>query len=860
MKSVLYAIICLITLQNCGSFNNNQYAWATDSAAIAMDTISISDWTGHGEILPQNYKSSRNSLWDLKHTNLYVNFDFDRRRLKGTAEITLQLRFYPTDSLILDAKKMDIESVVILEGENQIPVTFSYPDSMQLKIRLPKTYEETNGAMPIIKTKIVYTAKPYESESGGGNAVTSDRGLYFINHNLSNPAIPRQIWTQGETESSSRWFPTIDAPNQKMTQKIAMILPDSMVSLSNGLLISSKKTGNGMREDIWEQKLPHAPYLAMMAIGDWAVIKDKWRNKTVDYYVEKPFAADAQRIFGKTPEMMEFFSTYTGVDFPWDKYSQVVVRDFVSGAMENTSATVHMEALQTTAAEYRDNSYEDYVSHELFHHWFGDLVTAESWSNITLNESFATYGEYLWREHKYGKEYADELLEEFQSYESLYGTASAELVRYNYHKPDDVFDIISYQKGALILHMLRHEIGDKAFRAGIKKYLTNFSYQSAEVSQLRMAFESVTGKDLSMFFNQWYFTGGKPRISLAGKWTADSGIFQFNITQEQQHRNTYTFKTSLKLQLGNEIKIIPLEINSREFSKNIHLPQKPDYWVFDPENQLLAIIDYVKTDIETGINNMKMLQNAMLQENNPAIKLNLLSLSKQIYSNNDFDFMVEPYNTLLDSIVIIGLQNEWSPLQMTSINLLNQKNYNNESIVNILKLILEKSHSPSNRAAAMNELANLDTSIYQQYVNDASPYVATQAIKNLPWEQRWYDTAMIAIPKSPRNTASAWTMYIFRQDTGIHWVKALLALSKNKETGLEQFGNYFGILISGGYIHDENTHILEYLYAEASKSKNTLLLKSMAHELKPMITKSDDGYRLPQEVRRVAEKICIAAQ
>src|SRR4029078_11837828 len=216
-------------------------------------------------------------------------------------------------------------------------------------------------------------------------------------------------WTQSESQSGSAWFPTIDRPNQKTTEEIILTVPSKYVSLSNGKLASQKKNSDGTRTDTWKMELPHAPYLLFMGVGDYAIIKDSWKGKEVSYYVEKEYAPVARRIFGLTPEMINFYSKITGVDYPWVKYSQITGQDYVSGAMENTTATLHSDMAQQDARELTDgNRWEDVIAHELFHQWFGDYVTTESWSNLTLNESFANYSEYLWNEYKYGKDAADE--------------------------------------------------------------------------------------------------------------------------------------------------------------------------------------------------------------------------------------------------------------------------------------------------------------------------------------------------------------------------------------------------------------------------------------------------------------------
>ncbi len=447
------------------------------------------------------FRGEAEKVNDLVHTKLDVKFDFDKAYMYGKAWITLQPHFYPTDSLTLDAKGMDIQEVSLVSGNTKKPLKYNY-DSLQLHINLGKTF--SGGQKYTIY--IQYTAKPNEYMATGSTAISDAKGLYFINPKGIVKNKPTQIWTQGETEANSVWMPTIDKPNQKTTEEISITVPSKYVSLSNGLLISQKKNEDGTRTDVWKMDLPHAPYLFFMGVGDFEIIKDTYKGKEVSYYVEKEYAPVARKIFGNTPEMMKFFSGKTGVEYAWPKYAQMVGRDFVSGAMENTTATLHEESAYQDARQLIDeNSWEDVIAHELFHHWFGDLVTAESWSNITVNESFADYSETLWNEYKYGKDAGDRInYNAMQAY--LYGAADdKQLVRYYYSDKEDVFDVVSYQKGGRILHMLRNYVGDDAFFASLKKYLTDNKFKTGEAHQLRLAFESVTGKDLNWFWNQWYF-------------------------------------------------------------------------------------------------------------------------------------------------------------------------------------------------------------------------------------------------------------------------------------------------------------------------------------------------------------------
>ncbi len=506
------------------------------------------------------YRPSETRTFDLIHTNLEVAPNWDHQQLKGKAILTLSPYFYETNELVLDAKGMTFYSAGMYDTSGtSASLNFEY-DSLQLTIPLPKTYKRSDTIQIVIE----YLAKPNELTSGGSKAITDDKGLYFINPLARDKAKPQQIWTQGETEASSCWFPTIDAPNEKTTQELKIIVDDQFQTLSNGLLISSTKNNDGTRTDYWKQDKPHAPYLLMMAVGKFAVIKDEWKGKQVHYYVPQKDSANAMGVFGNTPEMLDFYSKKLGYEYPWDKYHQVVVSDYVSGAMENTGAVIHGKWIFTTPEQQIDFNHEDVVAHELFHHWFGDLVTCESWSNLPLNESFATYGEYLWIEYKYGKVKADKHLRvDYYSY--LQDTPRVNLIRFHYKDREDMFDRHSYEKGGRILHMLRDLVGDEAFFESLKLYLNNRAFKSAEVHDLRMAFEEVTGQDLNWFFNQWFLDKGHPILNVNWEHQGDSLIL--NVAQVQPNdQPTFRLPVSVDVYFGGKAKRKEITVTQRNES------------------------------------------------------------------------------------------------------------------------------------------------------------------------------------------------------------------------------------------------------------------------------------------------------
>ena len=473
-----------------------------------LDTLVISS-----ERLPKeekhkavNYRPSQKRNFDLLHTTLHLSFDMEKRLVHGKALLDMKPYFYDSNLIELDAVNFKIKKLSLLKEGVYVPLDFDY-DSRRLVVFLDRIYNRDEN----IRLSIEYIANPEKDAVEQFFSIGSDQGLFFIDPEKKDPSRPTQIWTQGETEYNSRWFPTFDQPNERCTQDIYLTVDSVYTTLSNGILVDSSPAEQGMRTDHWKMELPHAPYLFSVVVGDYSVVGDKWGDIDLAYYVYPEYGDIGSAIFKHTPEMLSFFSDLTGVEYPWSKYSQVIVSDFVSGAMENTTAVTFAESFQKGKEELVDYPNDLIVAHEMAHHWFGNLVTCESWANITLNEGFANYAEYLWTEYKYGYEAAElHRYQELNTYINSTRYSTHPLIRFEYDHKDGLFDAHSYNKGGLVLHMLRKYIGDDAFWRGVNKYLIDNSFDSAEAHDLRMAFEAVCGEDLNWFFNQWFYSEGHP--------------------------------------------------------------------------------------------------------------------------------------------------------------------------------------------------------------------------------------------------------------------------------------------------------------------------------------------------------------
>lgn len=611
-RSLFGSLTLLAFLSACHTNKKSQPSAATiNEPAIQLDTISV---VANDPVKRDIYRAANERTNNILHTRLEVNFDWALSRMNGKATLQIKPYFYPVKKLYLNARGMDIQKIEVYEQASAGEAIASDQTSETKKKLTVPTYVYENDSLKIDLGRVFsgeetytvvidYVAKPNELKStGGSSAITEDKGLYFVNPTGENPYKMPQVWTQGETQASSVWFPTIDSPNEKMTQEILMTVDDRYTTLSNGALIRSEKLAGGKRLDHWKLDQPHAPYLAMMAVGEFKKITDTpWKEKEISYYVEKDYEPYAKAIFGDTREMIEFYSNKLGVPYAWPKYAQIVARDYVSGAMENTSATLHGDFMvYQTAREMMDGKKGNAViAHELFHQWFGDLVTCESWSNLPLNESFATYGEYLWEEYKLGREEAD-----YHHWQSGQGYLRSEkevnLIRFDYYDKEDMFDAFSYNKGGQILHMLRKVVGDDAFFASLKNYLETNKFKSVEIHNLRLAFEETTGKDLNWFFNQWFLSKGRPKLNVSKKYNQVNKAIELTVEQTQDLKKfpLYTLPLEIDLYVSGQVERKHIVITEQKQTFTLSIGAEPELVNFDAERQLLADINYPKSQQE----------------------------------------------------------------------------------------------------------------------------------------------------------------------------------------------------------------------------------------------------------------------
>ncbi|HEY4036891.1 MAG TPA: M1 family aminopeptidase [Ktedonobacteraceae bacterium] len=450
---------------------------------------------------------------DMQHVKLVITLDFDQETIAGTVYTTFSALYEEVRTISFDAIELQIEKVSLENGPELVHTT----TDKKLIVTLDRIYHHGE----VFTIAVQYHAMPRI-------------GLHFIKPIPEDPTRPVQAWTFGQPRYHSYWFPCHDAPNDRATTEVIATVPSQFLTVSNGNLIEVIDNG-ATKTHHWRHDVPHAVYLISLVVSDFAVIEDNYQGKPVTYYVRKDRQEDAPLYMGQTPEMMRFFSEFTGVEYPYDKYAQTVVEVY-TGAMEHTTCTTHSFALLMDKKASLDLDFVPVVAHELAHQWFGDLVTCRDWSNGWLNEGFATYFEELWGEHHQGNdEFKYSMLQTKNSYLAEDQVYRRPIVYYAYHDQGfELFDGHLYCKGAWVLHMLRHQLGDATFRRAIKAYLERFRTKEVVTSDLERTFEEVTGRSLARFFQQWVHSGGYPELEVNYSWDSEHKLAKVKVKQAQK--------------------------------------------------------------------------------------------------------------------------------------------------------------------------------------------------------------------------------------------------------------------------------------------------------------------------------------
>jgi len=455
----------------------------------------------------------------VEHIFLDLVLDIPNQSLQGTCQIRLNPVRDGITSLTLDAVALAIQSVSVTAAASDPAACAFDTDGETLTLTLP---QPTIAGQPLTLAIAYRVEKPR-------------RGLYFIQPTPDYPQKSVQVWTQGEDEDSRYWFPCFDYPGQLATSEIRVQVPQPFQAICNGELIRTETRGDAKIYH-WRQNEVHPSYLIALAVGDFATIQEEWQGKPVTYVVAKGREADARRTMGKTPQMLTFFSEFFGYPYPFPKYAQVCVEDFIFGGMENTSTTLLTDrCLLDERAAIDNRGSETLVAHELVHQWFGDLLVIKHWSHAWIKEGMASYSEVLWTEQEYGSDAAAYyLLGEVRSYlsedQSRYRRP---IVTHVYREPIELYDRHLYEKGACVYHMIRGELGDTLFKQAIQTFVQDHAHKTVETVDLLRAIDKATGRNLLFLFDQYVYRGGHPDYKVAYSWDGDSNLAKLTITQTQ---------------------------------------------------------------------------------------------------------------------------------------------------------------------------------------------------------------------------------------------------------------------------------------------------------------------------------------
>src|SRR5216683_5176658 len=539
---------------------------------------------------PSKYKSfalpgatihyARDRDFHVEHVKLDLNVDPEDKRLEGTAHITLSALVDNLTRLEFDAVELDMKDVKLSAGK----VSSFENTGRKLTIFLDKALKTSDR----LTVSIRYSGEPR-------------RGLYFIGPDKSYPDRPYQVWTQGEDEENRYWFPSYDYPNDRATSEIIVTVPQKYTAISNGTLVETKEgKAKGNRTFHWKQEIPHPNYLTSLAVGEFAITREKVDGVELEYYVPKGREEDAKRSFEKTPKMIQFFSNYFGIKYPYPKYAQVVVADFICGGMENITATTLTERTLHDKRAHLDFTSDDLVSHELAHQWWGDLLTCRDWSHAWLNEGFATYCEVLFKEHDLGRDEAAyyQMRDQENYMEEDEERYRRPIVSKTYIEPTELFDRHLYEKGGLVLHTLRYYLGDELFQKGLQHYAKTFREKVVETNDFRRAMEDASGHSLEGFFDQWVYHGGYPEFKVNYDWDDNAKIAKLSVSQTQtaNSETPEVFQTPVDISftLPKGIQTRRITLTERNETFNFSLPEKPKDVEFDPGNWILKTLDFDK--------------------------------------------------------------------------------------------------------------------------------------------------------------------------------------------------------------------------------------------------------------------------
>ncbi len=525
--------------------------------------------TGRDFVFPGYEARYPREYWfRIRHADIYIKTDIVSRSISGRVVHDIEM-IDDRDYIELDAVDMSIRSVRVNGSDAKY-----YYNGSRIVVRIPGSASGKN-----FQAEILYDAKPI-------------KGLYFI--------MPRkageypQMWSQGESEDNRYWIPIYDYPNMRFTWTLTAEVPNIYTVVSNGDLVFVEDIGNGYRGWRYRMDQPMPSYLIAVAVGVFDEAEETVDGIRLRYLVPKGMGSLTKNSFSKTPDMVRFYSEYLGVKYPYRSYTQVCVSEFLVGGMENVTSTFLTEWTLHDDMAHKEFSSDPLVAHELVHQWFGDLVTCKDWSNIWLNESFATYLEALYTRKDRGEdEFVYELYGNLRSYLEEYRRYSRPIVMRIYRDPDELFDSHSYPKGSLVLHTLKNIVGEQVFREALKTYLSRYRLRNTDTEDLRKVFEEVSGKDLEWFFDQYVYSSGHPVVKIKSEYESKDKLLKISIKQVQGQDSLEVYRVSLRLLIKFPDNAVEKRVTLEEREKTIYMEaeEPPKYICPNPDFDAFAVYE-----------------------------------------------------------------------------------------------------------------------------------------------------------------------------------------------------------------------------------------------------------------------------
>ncbi len=518
------------------------------------------------------FQRTRDREVDIHHIKIDVSVDIELESVSGYVIHTLSPLNSSLKSFSLDADDMLIRRVT-MNGQD---LEFVYSSSL-LTIDLPRSL----GWSDTINVRVDYSAKPR-------------KGVYFIKPDETYPDKPWQAWTQGEDMDNHHWVPIYDYPNDKATFETILTVKSNLKAISNGELLSVNKNSNGTSTWHWKENYPMVAYLISYAIGDYVKVEDKYKNIPVNYWVYKENQSETLRSFGLTTDMMEYFGKVTGIEYPYEKYDQVILDDFMFGGMENITLTHNTDRTMHDKFSTPDVSSVGLVAHELAHQWYGDMLTTRNWSHAWLNEGFATFFSRKYREYKFGFDEGEYIrYGEIRSYFNSNKRWRRATVQEYFYESMDVFDSHIYAKGSLILNMIHDYLGDDSFWRFIKHYTKVNQYRNVETPDLKKAIEEITGQNMDWFFKQWVYEPGFPEYDVEWDYNQRNKSVKMNIKQIQDLKKNNIFKMPVKVQIDRDIHTIWVE--EKQLVYEIPVEKRPKMVIFNAGMRIPCSVTSNKT-------------------------------------------------------------------------------------------------------------------------------------------------------------------------------------------------------------------------------------------------------------------------